>query len=190
MTASGLSEIANPSALFLGERSGQAPGIAVFAGLEGTRPLLIEIQALVAPTNFGTARRAVIGWDGGRLAMILAVLEARAGVRFGQSDVFLNVAGGLKIVEPGADLAVAAALLSSLSGTPLPTDSVYFGEISLSGGVRPVSQEPLRLKEARKLGFARAVVSADGVSDATGTDIETRHLVRISDLVALLGLTE
>src|SRR5436190_1345030 len=133
MTGTGLAEVANPSALFLGDRSGLAPGAAVFAGIEGTRPLLSEIQALTAPTGYGTPRRAVVGWDAGRLAMILAVLDARGGLGISGQDVYLNVAGGLKIAEPAADLAAAAALISSFTGKALPKDSVVFGEIALSG---------------------------------------------------------
>jgi DNA repair protein RadA/Sms len=157
MTGAGLSEVANPSALFLAGRDTASPGAAVFAGIEGARPLLVEIQALVAPTTLGTPRRAVVGWDSGRLAMILAVLEAHAGLKFGQHDVYLNVAGGLKIAEPAADLAAAAALVSSLAGVSLPADAVYFGEIGLSGAVRRAIHAGLRLKEAAKLGFRRAV---------------------------------
>ena len=158
MTGSGLREVANPSELFLSERDLGQPGTAVFAGIEGTRPLLVEIQALVAPTSLGTPRRAVVGWDPSRLSMVLAVLEAHCGVRLGGHDVYLNVAGGLRIQEPAADLAAAAALVSSLANAPLPADAVYFGEVSLSGAVRPVAQGPARLKEAAKLGFTRAVV--------------------------------
>ena len=157
MTGQGLGEVANPSSLFLGERDARAPGAAVFAGMEGTRPLLVEIQALVAPSTLATPRRAVVGWDSARLSMILAVLDAHCGLKLGAQDVYLNVAGGLRIVEPAADLAVAAALVSSMARVPLPVDTVYFGEISLSGAVRPVGHEPQRLKEAAKLGFSRAV---------------------------------
>jgi DNA repair protein RadA/Sms len=158
MTGAGLQEIANPSELFLSERELGSPGTAVFAGIEGTRPLLVEIQALVAPSALGTPRRAVVGWDPNRLSMVLAVLEAHCGVRLSGHDVYLNVAGGLRIQEPAADLAAAAALVSSLANAPLPADAVYFGEISLSGAVRPVAQAAARLKEAQKLGFTRAVV--------------------------------
>src|SRR5436305_8070784 len=147
MTGRGLIEVNNPSALFLGDRSGTAPGTAVFAGLEGTRPLLVEIQALVAPSGYGTPRRAVVGWDSGRLSMLLAVLDARAGLAMGSHDVYLNVAGGLKVGEPAADVATAAALISAFAGRPLPADWVFFGEISLSGAVRPAPQAELRLKE-------------------------------------------
>src|SRR6202162_376296 len=127
MTGLGLQEIANPSELFLSERDLGSPGTAVFAGIEGSRPLLVEIQALVAPTALGTPRRAVVGWDPSRLAMVLAVLEAHCGVRLSGHDVYLNVAGGLRIQEPAADLAAAAALVSSLANAPLPADAVYFG---------------------------------------------------------------
>jgi DNA repair protein RadA/Sms len=157
MTGTGLREVANPSELFLSERDLGSPGTAVFAGIEGTRPLLVEIQALVVPTSLGTPRRAVIGWDPNRLSMVLAVLEAHCGVRLGGHDVYLNVAGGLRIQEPAADLAAAAALVSSLANAPLPADAVYFGEVSLSGAVRPVAQSAARLKEAAKLGFAQAL---------------------------------
>lgn len=186
MTGSGLSEVANPSALFLGERTGNSPGAAVFAGLEGSRPLLIEIQALVAPSSLGTPRRAVIGWDSARLSMILAVLEARCGVRFSQHDVYLNVAGGLKINEPGADLAVAAALVSSLSGLALPANCVYFGEVSLSAAIRPVAQAPSRLKEAQKLGFDKAFCPQANLKDAR-MDIVATGLEELGDFVAKIS---
>jgi DNA repair protein RadA/Sms len=162
MTRLGLTEVANPSALFLAGRDANAPGAAVLAGIEGTRPLLVEIQALVAPSPLGMPRRAVVGWDANRLSMIVAVLEAHAGLRFGAHDIYLNVAGGLRIVEPAADLAAAAALVSSVTGAVLPADAVYFGEIGLSGAVRPVIHSGLRLKEAAKLGFRRAIVPESG----------------------------
>jgi len=157
MTGTGLREVPNPSELFLSERDLGSAGTAVFAGIEGTRPLLVEIQALVAPTSLGTPRRAVVGWDSNRLSMVLAVLEAHCVVRLSGHDVYLNVAGGLRITEPAADLAAAAALLSSLAHSPLPADAVYFGEVSLSGAVRPVGQTAARLKEAQKLGFTKAI---------------------------------
>src|SRR5271169_2948781 len=166
MTGSGLHEVANPSELFLSERDLGSPGTAVFAGIEGTRPLLVEIQALVAPTSLGTPRRAVVGWDPSRLSMVLAVLEAHCGVRLSGHDVYLNVAGGLRIQEPAADVAAAAALVSSLARAPLPADAVYFGEVSLSGAVRPVPQTPTRLKEAQKLGFTKAIVPEAARSEA------------------------
>ncbi len=158
MTGAGLAEVANPSALFLSGREAPAPGSVVFAGIEGTRPLLVELQALVAPSPHAQARRSVLGWDAGRLAMILAVLEARCGIPFAGLDVYLNVAGGLKIREPAADLAVAAALLSAREDAALPLGTVVLGEISLSGALRPVSQTESRLKEAAKLGFGAAIL--------------------------------
>jgi DNA repair protein RadA/Sms len=183
MTGTGLQEIANPSELFLSERDLGSPGTAVFAGIEGSRPLLVEIQALVAPTSLGTPRRAVVGWDQNRLAMVLAVLEAHCGIKLSGHDVYLNVAGGLRIQEPAADLAAAAALVSSLANSPLPADAVYFGEVSLSGAVRPVAQTAARLKEAAKLGFARAIAPAgaggDGESGLALTGIGT-----LADLAA------
>jgi len=158
MTGKGLAEVKNPSALFLAERGAPAPGSVVFAGIEGTRPILCEIQALVAPAAPGQTRRSVVGWDGGRLAMILAVLDARAGLSFAGLDVYLNVAGGLRITEPAADLAVAMALVSAQSQRALDPQSVVFGEISLSGALRPVAQTENRLKEAAKLGFTQAIL--------------------------------
>lgn len=157
MTGGGLAEVANPSALFLSERDTPAPGSVVFAGIEGTRPVLVEFQALVAPTPHSQPRRTVVGWDGGRLAMILAVLESRCGIPFAGLDVYLNVAGGMKVGEPAADLAVATALLSAREDTTIPVDTVVFGEISLSGALRPVGQTENRLKEAGKLGFTTAI---------------------------------
>jgi DNA repair protein RadA/Sms len=185
MTGKGLSEVANPSALFLGDRDSASPGTAVFAGLEGTRPLLVEIQALIAPAGYGTARRSVVGWDTGRLAMILAVLDARAGLGISGSDVYLNVAGGLKVDEPAADLASAAALVSSFIGEALPRDTVYFGEISLSGDVRPAPQPELRLKEAAKLGFSTAVVPKGMKVDTAGLKIV--EVSNVADLAAFAG---
>ncbi|MBL9028887.1 MAG: DNA repair protein RadA [Caedimonas sp.] len=158
MTQQGLMEVPNPSALFLSERHQHVSGSAVFAGIEGTRPVLVEIQALVAQSSPGTPRRAVIGWDSGRLAMVLAVLETRCGIQFTQRDIYLNVAGGLRIVEPAADLAVSAALVSALYNVPLPSDAIFCGEIGLSGEVRSIGQMEPRLKEAAKLGFKKAYI--------------------------------
>jgi DNA repair protein RadA/Sms len=160
MTGTGLAEVTNPSALFLSERDRPVAGSAVFAGIEGTRPVLVEVQALVAATAPGTARRNVVGWDSSRLAMVLAVLEARCGIGFADRDVYLNVAGGLRITEPAADLAVAAALVSARQDIALPADAVLFGEISLSGALRPIAQAEARLREAAKLGFAAAFAPA------------------------------
>ncbi|MAZ16289.1 MAG: DNA repair protein RadA [Ahrensia sp.] len=187
MTSGGLREVSNPSELFLGERNENAPGAAVFAGMEGTRPVLVEIQALVAPSSLGTPRRAVVGWDSARLSMIIAVLEAHCGVRLGQHDVYLNVAGGYRISEPAADIAVAAALVSSLAGLALPPDCVYFGEVSLSGAIRPVAHAAQRLKEAEKLGFKSAVMpkGSQDVSEASRKNsVETGSL---PDLVARIA---
>jgi DNA repair protein RadA/Sms len=182
MTGKGLSEVANPSALFLAGRDLNAPGAAVFAGVEGTRPVLVEIQALVAPTSLGTPRRAVVGWDPSRLAMVLAVLETHGGLRLSGHDVYLNVAGGLRVQEPAADLAVAAALVSSMTGAVLPADTVYFGEIALSGAIRPVGQAAARTKEAAKLGFASVV----GPAGPEGTDSGLKRATpgHVADLVA------
>jgi DNA repair protein RadA/Sms len=185
MTGGGLREIANPSELFLSERDLGSPGTAVFAGIEGSRPLLVEIQALVAPTSLGTPRRAVNGWDPNRLSMVLAVLEAHCGVRLSGHDVYLNVAGGLRIQEPAADLAAAAALVSSLADAPLPADAVYFGEISLSGAIRPVAQTAARLKEAQKLGFARAVLP--DVARAEGMNEVGLSLQSVGTLASLVA---
>ena len=156
MVNAGLAEVPNPSALFLAERRGNVSGSCVFAGLEGTRPMLVEIQALVAPTSLGTPRRTVVGWDSSRLSMIAAVLEARCGLALGGHDIYLNVAGGLRISEPAADAAVAAALVSSLRDNPVSPGAVVFGEIGLSGEIRAVSQMDQRLREAVKLGFTEA----------------------------------
>jgi DNA repair protein RadA/Sms len=180
MGDAGLVEVANPSALFLGDGGARAAGAAVFAGIEGSRPVLVEVQALVAPSVYGTPRRAVVGWDSGRLAMILAVLDARCGLGFATRDVYLNVAGGLRISEPAADLAAAAALASSALDVALPQNCVVFGEISLSGDVRSVSRTETRLRESAKLGFSRAlapngaalagmtIASAGRLADAIG----------------------
>ncbi|MBP9753115.1 MAG: DNA repair protein RadA [Proteobacteria bacterium] len=154
MVQNGLEEVLNPSELFLPHHKGQVTGTSIFAGLEGTRPILCEIQALVAPSYLGSPRRNVVGWDPHRLSMILAVLETRCGLPFGNKDIFLNVAGGLKIQEPGCDLAVAAALISAFKNTPTPQSSIYFGEIGLSGEIRSVSHAEQRIKEAEKLGFS------------------------------------
>lgn len=156
MTSEGLKEVSNPSELFLSDRAQGVTGSVVFAGIEGSRPLLVEIQALVSPTPAANPRRTVVGWDSGRLATVLAVLDARAGLGLGNYDVYLNVAGGLKIAEPAADLAVAAALISSLTNQSIDHKTVIFGEIALSGEVRNVPQAAQRLKEAKKLGFERS----------------------------------
>src|SRR5690242_11265891 len=208
MSNRGLVEVANPSALFLagrmaadldgeeGEPTSSATdhlsGSAVFAGIEGTRPVLVEVQALVAPAVLGMPRRAVVGWDGTRLAMITAVLDARAGLSVGANDIYLNVAGGLRIVEPAADLAVAAALVSALTETPVPGDTVVFGEIALSGDVRPVGHTEARLKEAAKLGFGSAWTPPSrsaraGRSRSVETGLKTMAIGHLSELVTRLS---
>ena len=169
MADTGLSEVANPSALFLTHRDEGVTGTTVFPALEGTRPVLVEVQALVVRLASGaTPRRAVVGWDSGRLAMILAVLEARCGLSFSSAEVYLNIAGGYRVQDPAADMAVAAALVSALSERPVPADAVAFGEVALSGEVRPVAHGGLRLKEAGKLGFERALVPANMAKDEGG----------------------
>jgi DNA repair protein RadA/Sms len=156
MRDQGLIEVKNPSALFLANHQQEISGTAIFAGVEGTRPILLEIQALMAPSYLASPRRTAIGWDTNRLAMILAVLESRCGLSYANRDIYLNVAGGLKVNEPAADLAVAAALISALKNRPSPEGSVYFGEIGLAGEVRAVNHNEIRLKEAEKLGFTQA----------------------------------
>jgi len=203
MSDRGLVEVPNPSSLFLSERSepgsdrpdgqqGTVGGSAVFAGIEGTRPVLVEVQALVAPAILGTPRRAVVGWDGTRLAMITAVLDARCGLSVGANDIYLNIAGGLRIVEPAADLAVAAALVSALTETPVPANTVVFGEIGLSGGVRPVAQAEARLKEAAKLGFAEAwtpprTAGKGAFSGKSAEPLATMPIAHLSELVLRLS---
>jgi DNA repair protein RadA/Sms len=186
MTDHGLAEVANPSALFLAERRGHIAGSAVFAGMEGSRPVLLEIQALLSPNPGGSPRRSVVGWDGGRLSMLLAVLEARCDLKLAALDVYLNVAGGLRITEPAADLAVAAALASAATGRPTHAGAVYFGEIGLSGEVRQVAQADARVKEAAKLGFERAVLPrrvARGNRAAAADGLLLDEIGHLADLV-------
>ena len=187
MTERGLVEVPNPSALFLAERRGNVTGSCVYAGIEGSRPMLVEIQALVAPA--GTSpRRAVVGWDSSRLAMVLAVLESRCGLPMSTKDIYLNVAGGLRITEPAADMAVATALLSSVSQIPVPADAVVFGEVGLSGEIRAVPQPDLRLKEASKLGFARALIPPRHVNKKSVKESDTA--LRLSEIGHLKTLSE
>ena len=189
MTDRGLIEVENPSALFLAQRRDDVAGAAVFAGIEGSRPLLVEIQALVAPSSLATPRRAVVGWDSGRLAMVLAVLEARCGLTLAGNDVYLNVAGGLRITEPACDLAVACALISAACDAPVPGNTVVFGEIGLSGEVRMVNQTDARLKEAAKLGFTHGFVPAPakGHGRMTGAGLDIAPIEHLRDLVAAFG---
>jgi DNA repair protein RadA/Sms len=186
MSEDGLQPVENPSSLFLNQREEAISGSAVFAGVEGSRPLLVEIQALVASSPLATPRRSVLGWDSNRLAMVLAVLESRAGLKFSDREVYLNVAGGLRISEPAADLAVAAALISALSDKPIDAQTVIFGELGLSGEIRAASRADLRLKEAAKLGFDKALLPK-------GNEHKTMRLTpmgQVSDLVQFMGISD
>jgi DNA repair protein RadA/Sms len=189
MTGGGLAEVANPSALFLAERRGNVSGSAVFAGLEGSRPVLVEIQVLLAANPGGSPRRSVIGWDSGRLSMLLAVLETRCGMKLAMNDVYLNVAGGLRVTEPAADMAVAAALISAATDVPTDPEMVFFGEIGLSGELRQVAQAELRLKEAAKLGFARAAcpkrVAGGAGRQSLPAGLRLAEIGHLTDLVAV-----
>lgn len=193
MTDRGFVEVLNPSALFLAERRSDISGSAVFAGIEGTRPVLMEVQALLNPAAPGSARRAVIGWDQGRLAMLLAVLEARCGLALGHFDVYLNMAGGLKVSEPAADLAVAAALISCFADVPIAENILFFGEIGLSGEIRSVQQMTARLKEAAKLGFQEACTppfhkkAPLGKSGASTESLTVTPLAHLRELLAKIG---
>ena len=184
MTDKGLAEVANPSAVFLTDREHPVSGTAIFAGMEGTRPILVEIQALVSPSYMSTPRRAVVGWDNNRLAMLLAVLETRCGLKFSDKEVYLNVAGGFRVQEPAADLAVAGALISALANEPLSSDTIIFGEVGLSSEVRQVARYDARLKEASKLGFAKAICPS--LKSTKSLTIETKQLQTLRELVELL----
>ncbi|QZD88277.1 DNA repair protein RadA [Qipengyuania psychrotolerans] len=182
MATEGLEEVENPSMLFLSGREQPMAGSAVFPAMEGTRPVLVEIQALIVRLQSGaTPRRAVVGWDNGRLAMLLAVLESRCGLNFSSAEVYLNVAGGYRLSDPAADVAVAAALVSALADKPLPDRSVWLGEVSLSGEVRPVAHGGVRLREAAKLGFK----SGFGPSDTKpgSAELDYKGLGQLSNLV-------
>ena len=182
MAGDGLEEVENPSMLFLSGREQPLAGSAVFPAIEGTRPVLVEIQALIVRLQSGaTPRRAVVGWDNGRLAMLLAVLESRCGLNFSSAEVYLNVAGGYRLSDPAADVAVAAALVSALADKPLPERSVWLGEISLAGEIRPVAHAGLRLREAAKLGFDRGYGPAD--SGNTKTAVDYAALAQLRNLV-------
>ena len=187
MSAAGLQQISNPSELFLAERTNQVAGNAVFAGIEGSRPLLIEIEALVAPSSLASPRRNVVGWESSRLAMLTAVLEARCGLPLSGRDIFLNVAGGMKIQEPAADLAVAAALISSVTTRPLPSRSIFFGEIALSAEIRQVSQADQRLKEAEKLGFEKAYLPKPRKRPNVKLGLKLSYAENLSELIDILG---
>jgi DNA repair protein RadA/Sms len=183
MTVQGLEAVENPSALFLSERSdARASGSAVTCLLEGTRPMLLEVQGLAAKAGFGTPQRVSTGYDGRRLALLLAVLDKRAGLSFAQLDVFLNVVGGVRIVEPAGDLAVAAALASSVYDKTLPSDAVFIGEVGLAGEVRGVSQAERRLLEAEKLGMSIAYVSERSVPRRAPKSLKVRGVPDIGVL--------
>jgi len=185
MTGSGLEHVRNPSAWLLEDRQSGAPGSAVAVALEGTVPLLVEVQALVTPSALGTPRRVAHGLDGSRLALLLAVLERRTGLSFGDRDVFVNVVGGLSLREPGLDLAVAAAVLSSMIDRPVPPDAVVFGEVGLLGEVRAVSRAAERLREAVALGFGMALLPE---RDASGTArLRASGLKRVEELLKALS---
>ncbi len=190
MTEKGLMEVTNPSELFLAQRQENVTGSAVLAGMEGTRPVLVEIQALVSQSQYGTPRRAVIGWDQNRLAMVMAVLESRCGLQIGSMDVYLNIAGGLKIQEPAADLSVAAAVVSSILDRPVPKDTVLFGEIGLSGEIRSVQHFETRLKEAEKLGFKQAVVPQPIKRQAEKTTLGEMEIYPIAHVQEMLDFME
>ena len=182
MTQGGLVAVANPSELFLGDRVNTASGSAVTALLEGTRPVLIEVQGLAAKAGFGTPQRVATGYDGRRLALLLAVLDKRAGLSFAQLDVFLNVVGGVRLQEPVGDLAVAAALASSVYDRALPSDAVFLGEVGLGGEIRPVSQSERRLAEAAKMGMTQAFMAERGVPKRAPRDIRAVGVRTIAEL--------
>jgi DNA repair protein RadA/Sms len=186
MGESGLTPVANPSELFLGDRLTTASGSAVTALLEGTRPVLVEVQALAAKAGFGTPQRVATGYDGRRLALLLAVLDKRAGLPFAQLDVFLNVVGGIRMQEPAGDLAVAASLASSVYDRALPADAVFLGEVGLGGEIRPVSQSERRLAEAAKMGMTTAFLSDRGVPRRTAAGIQAVGVRTIGDLFGSL----
>jgi DNA repair protein RadA/Sms len=187
MVEAGLVEVPNPSELFLADRRDDVTGAAVFAGIEGSRPLLVEIEALVAPSSLASPRRNVVGWDSSRLAMLTAVLEARCGVPLSGRDIFLNVAGGLKISETAADLAVAAALISSVTGRPAPARTVFFGEVALSAELRQVAQTEARLKEAAKLGFDNAMLPRPRKKLHAPGGISLSQPATLADLIDMMG---
>jgi DNA repair protein RadA/Sms len=170
MRDTGLREVTNPSEVFLSERSIGASGSAVVASMEGSRPILIEVQALVTPTNFNVPQRNTTGFDYRRLNLLLAVLEKRAGVRLGQQDVFVNIAGGVRIDEPAVDLGIAAAIVSSLRDAAMDPQVAGVGEIGLSGEVRAVSQAERRVQEAAKLGFKRFILPANNLKGLSRVD--------------------
>jgi DNA repair protein RadA/Sms len=188
MAEGGLVEVKNPSQFFLAERPEKAPGSVVVSSLEGTRPVLLELQALVAPTPVGTPRRTVLGADYNRVCLLLAVLEKRAGVPLGSQDVFVNVAGGARVTEPAADLGIVVAAASSYMDRAVPGDVLVVGEVGLTGEVRAVAGLELRLREAAALGFRRAIVPQSNVLEPPKTTLDVRGVATVGDaLTALLG---
>lgn len=184
MTEKGLREVSNPSALFLSHHGGQVPGSCIMVTQEGTRPLLVEIQALVDEAHSPNARRLSVGLEQNRLAMLLAVLHRHAGIACFDQDVFVNAVGGVKITEPGADLAVLLAIVSSLKNRPLPEKTVVFGEVGLAGEVRPVQRGLERLREAAKLGFVQAIVPKANKPKVTPSGLEIIAVERVEEAVA------
>jgi len=185
MLSNGLKQIVNPSELFLSDRQKNVSGSAIFAGLEGTRPILIEVQALVTPSTLPSPRRTIVGWDIARLSMLSAVLESRCKIHLSNMDIFLNIAGGIKIYEPAADLAVAAAIISSVKNIPLSFSSVYFGEVGLSGEIRKIPQPELRIKEAYKLGFDTITLPSKQ-KVMKKEDLSYINITLLNDLVRLI----
>jgi DNA repair protein RadA/Sms len=189
MSDAGLEEISSPSAVLLADRRAGAPGSAVAVVLEGTTPLLVEVQALVSRSPLANPRRVAQGVDAGRLALLLAVIEKRAGGRFGDRDVFVNLVGGVSVEEPALDVAVAAALISSGADRPLPSELAFFGEVGLLGEIRTVSRPMERLREARALGFTRCAVPAS-THLGSDTGVEPIPLADVRELGRLLQATE
>ena len=188
MAEGGLVEVKNPSGFFLAERPEKAPGSVVVSSLEGTRPVLLELQALVVPAPVGTPRRTVLGADYNRVCLLLAVLEKRAGVPLGSQDVFVNVAGGGRVTEPAADLGIVVAAASSYMDRPVPSDVIVVGEVGLTGEVRAVAGLELRLREAAALGFRRAIVPQSNILEPPKTSLDVRGVATVGDaLTALLG---
>jgi DNA repair protein RadA/Sms len=188
MTGSGLVEVRNPSSLYLGSRTASRPGSAVLAAVGGTRPLLVEVQALTVESKYGTPRRTAIGFDSTRLALLLAVLERHGKLGLSGHDVFLNLAGGAESEEPAADLAVVAAVAGSFRGRALPPESILFGEVGLLGEVRAVTDAPLRLREALSLGFKRATLPAGNAAEgAAFPDLEIVPVTSVEELLARTG---
>ncbi len=187
MTGTGLAEVVNPSRIFLEERPQGASGSVVIPCLEGTRPVLVEVQALVGPSPLGVPRRTAIGVDPNRISLLVAVIGKRMGVEMGGQDIFVNVAGGLRIDEPAADLGIVAALISSYRDVPVPLDMVAFGEVGLAGEIRGVSQPEVRIKEALKLGFGRCLLSRGNLSGAGALDgMEAQGVESVGQLTELL----